>query len=153
MKRTGFTMLELVISIAILAIMAAALTLNLASIKFTAKHEAERLAAKISSLMLKADKTRTHFQINLYENKIRFKWNNNYSDIKNDKNFFIEDFEAGKGCSFSWNAPSDVLYYSYITNKFSQGATITVKCEEKNYYVIIATIGSRVRVSDTKPES
>ena len=150
MKRTGFTMLELVIAIAILGIMATALTLNSSSFqqtaKQTAKHEAERLAAKIQSLMLKADRTHTHFQIKIYDNKMSIQWNKNSSTEKD------KDFEANPGCSLSWNVSANILYYSYITNKFTQGATITVNGKGDPYYVIIATIGSRVRVSKTKPE-
>lgn len=124
--------------------MAAALTVSTEPMKYTAKSDAERLAAKLSSLMLKADRTHSQFQLNIVNNKLVITWRRKNSSVE-------EKFEPNPGCSFSWNV--DVLYYSYITNKYSQGATITVTGKGDPYYVIIAVIGSRVRVSNVEPES
>lgn len=145
MKRAGFTLIELVIAIAILAITAATLSLNPDSFKHTAKQEAERLAAKLSSLMLKADSTHKHFEIKINKNKMLITWKEKKSSYKD------KDFEPEPGCSISWNAPGDNLTYSYLTNRYAQGATITVNGKGGPYYVIIATIGSRVRISNVAP--
>ena len=151
MRRKALLMVELLIAIMIITITAGMFTLNSKVWTITPKREAERLFAKLSSLMLKADKTKTHFQIVVWPEKIVFQWNSEYTDLVKQKYMFVEEFTASKGCSYSWNAPNDIIYYSYITNKYSQGTTITITGKDANYYVIIAVIGSRVRLSDTHP--
>ena len=144
-------MIELMIALLIMAITAGAFSLSLDIWTITAKREAERLFAKLSNLMLKADMTQTHFQLEVDSEKIRVQWNSEYTNLVKKKYLFVENITASKGCSYSWNAPSDILYYSYITNRYSQGTTITVTGRGKPYYVIIAAVGSRVRISDSKP--
>ena len=139
------------IALLIIAITAGVFTLNSTMWTVSPKSEAERLFAKLSSLMLKADRTQTHFQLRVTDGKIRLQWNSEYTNLLNKKYSFVEDILPSNGCSYSWNAPADILYYSYITNRYSQGATITITCGEDHYYVIIAAVGSRVRISDTHP--
>ena len=145
--------MELAIGIALLMLLAAQISLSTNLYQQTPKREAEKLAKKLYSLMLKADKTKTHFQIKIYTDKMSVQWNTNETSImtQEDRNIFTEDFPASSGCTYKWNASNEVIYYSYITNKFSQGSTITISGEGDPYYVVIATIGSRVRVTDTKP--
>ena len=147
------SIVELAIGIALLMLLAAQISLSTNLYTQTPKREAERLAKKLSSLMLKADKTKTHFQIKIASDKMSIQWNTNETSIntQGDRDKFTEDFPASSGCKYSWNAPNEKVYYSHITNKFSQGATITIEGNGDPYYVVIATIGSRVRVSDTKP--
>ncbi len=147
------SIVELAIGIALLMLLAAQISLSTNLYTQTPKREAERLAKKLSSLMLKADKTKTHFQIKIDDDKMSVQWNTNETSIntQEDRDKFTEDFLASSGCTYKWNAYNEVIYYSHITNKFSQGATITVEGEGDPYYVVIATIGSRVRVTDTKP--
>ena len=147
------SIVELAIGIALLMLLAAQISLSTNLYTQTPRLEAERLAKKLSSLMLKADKTKTHFQIKIASDKMSIQWNTNETSIntQEDRDKFTEDFPASSGCTYKWNAYNEVIYYSHITNKFSQGATITVEGEGDPYYVVIATIGSRVRVSDTKP--
>ena len=151
MKRPGLLIIELLIALMVLAITAGAFTLRADMWTITAKREAEKIFAKLSSLMLKADRTHTHFQLNVDDGKIRIQWNIEYTNLVKGKYRFVENLPASKGCKYSWNAPGDVIYYSYITNMYSQGTTITVTGRGKPYYVIIATVGSRVRISDTRP--
>ena len=147
------SIVELAIGIALLMLLAAQISLSTNLYTQTPKREAERLAKKLSSLMLKADKTKTHFQIKIDDDKMSVQWNTNETSIntQGDRDKFTEDFPASSGCTYKWNAYNEVIYYSHITNKFSQGATITISGEGDPYYVVIATIGSRVRVTDTKP--
>ena len=147
------SIVELAIGIALLMLLAAQISLSTNLYTQTPRLEAERLAKKLSSLMLKADKTKTHFQIKIASDKMSIQWNTNETSIntQEDRDKFTEDFPASSGCTYKWNAYNEVIYYSHITNKFSQGATITVEGEGDPYYVVIATIGSRVRVTDTKP--
>ena len=153
MKRKGLMMIELMIALMIITISAGMFTLRANFWTVTPKREAERLFAKLSSLMLRSARTQTHFQLVLWPEKIVVQWNSEYTDITHNKERFVEDINASNGCSYSWNAPNDVIYYSYITNKYSQGATITITNGDNKYYVIIATIGSRIRISDTTPNS
>ena len=147
------SIVELAIGVALLMLLAAQISLSTNLYTQTPKREAERLAKKLSSLMLKADKTKTHFQIKIDDDKMSVQWNTNETSIntQEDRDKFTEDFPASSGCTYKWNAYNEVIYYSHITNKFSQGATITISGEGDPYYVVIATIGSRVRVTDTKP--
>ena len=140
-------MVELLIGMLILAITAGAYSFSVDIWSITPKREAERGFAKLSSLMLKADNTNTNFQIEVEEKRIRVQWNNEYTNLVNKKHLFVEYIPASKGCSYSCNV--DILYYSCITNKYSQGAVITINGHGKTYYVIIAAVGSRVRISDT----
>ena len=151
MKRKGLLIVELLIALLILSITAGAYTLRADLWTVTAKREAEKLFATLSNLMLKADRTRTHFQIDVGSDRIRIQWNSEYTNLVNKKNLFVEYIQASKGCTYSWNAPADILYYSYITNRYSQGATITITGKDTRYYVVIATVGSRIRLSDTHP--
>ncbi|MBQ9432690.1 MAG: hypothetical protein IJU26_00565 [Synergistaceae bacterium] len=151
MKRRAVSIVELSIGIALLAFLAAQISLSMTLTTHTPKHEAERLAKKLSSLMLKADKTQTHFQIEIEPDKMYIQWNTSETSIvkQADRDKFTETFPASSGCSYEWNAPNKIVYYSHITNKFSQGATITITGNGDPYYIKIATIGSRVRLSDT----
>ena len=149
MRRKAILMIELMIALMIIAITAGAFTLRADFWTITAKREAEKVFAKLSGLMLKADRTQTHFQLKINNGKIRVQWNSEYTDLVKSRYLYVEDIEPSKGCSYSWNAPKDILYYSYITNRYSQGATITITGKGSPYYVKIAAVGSRVRITDT----
>ena len=153
MKRRAVSIIEFSIGIALLALLASQITLSTNLSTQTPKREAEKLAKKLSSLMLKADKTQTHFKVEIHTDHMFIVWNTNETSLVTEeaRRKFTETFPASSGCRYSWNAPNDKVYYSHITNKFSQGATITIEGKGEPYYVVIATIGSRVRVSDTKP--
>ena len=149
MRRKALLMVELLIALMIIAVTAGAFTLRADFWTITPKREAERLFAKLSSLMLKADRTQTHFQLEVYSDEIKVQWNSEYTNLVTKKGLFTETIPASTGCSYSWNAPADILYYSYITNRYSQGTTITITGKGSPYYVKIAAVGSRVRITDT----
>ena len=153
MKLRAVSIVELAIGLAVLAILAQQVSLSANLYSQTPKREAERLAKKLSSLMLKADTTQTHFKIEIESDHMFIVWNTSETRLvtAEARRKFTETFPASSGCKYSWNAPNDKVYYSHITNKFSQGATITIEGNRDPYYVVIATIGSRVRISDTKP--
>ena len=81
MKRRAVSIVELSIGIALLAFLAAQISLSMTLTTHTPKHEAERLAKKLSSLMLKADKTQTHFQIEIEPDKMYIQWNTSETSI------------------------------------------------------------------------
>ena len=153
MKHRAVSLLELTIGIALLMLMAAQISLSTNFYTQTSKREAERLAKKLSSLILKADQSKIHFKVEIESDHMFIVWNTNKTSLftKEAREKFTETFSASSGCTYSWNAPNDKIYYSHITNRFSQGATITITGKGKPYYVIIAVIGSRIRISDKKP--
>ena len=81
MKRNGLLMVELIIAMTIIAVMAGAITLSFSRYGMTAKREAERIFAKLNSLIIKADKTKTHFGIKINSSKIETTWNSKYTNI------------------------------------------------------------------------
>ena len=153
MKRRAVSIVELSIGIALMMILASQITLSTNISTQTPKREAEKLAKTLSSLVLKASKTQTHFKVEIESDHMFIVWNTNETSLFTEeaRKKFTETFPASSGCTYSWNAPNDTVYYSHITNRFSQGATITITGKGDPYYVVIAVIGGRVRVSDTKP--
>ncbi len=151
MKRKGLLMVELMIALTIIAIMAGSVSMSFSRYGMTAKREAERIFAKLNSLIRKADKTKTHFGIKLNSSKINITWNSKYTNIWKKADLFTETLNASNSCSYSWNAPGKELTYSYITNRFSQGTTIDVECKGEHYYIVIAAVGGRIRLSATHP--
>ena len=141
MKRKGLLIVELLIALLILSITAGACALRADIWAVTAKREAEKVFAKLSSLMNKADKTQTSFHLEVMPDKLKVQWSLGYR--------VIDNIPASKGCSYSWNAPNDKLYYFPWTNKYSQGATIRINGKNDTCYIKIATIGSRIRITDT----
>ena len=153
MKRRAVSIVELSIGIALMMILASQITLSTNISTQTPKREAEKLAKTLSSLVLKASKTQTHFKVEIEPDHMFIVWNTNETSLLTAaaREKFTKKFPASSGCTYSWNAPNDKVYYSHITNRFSQGATITITGKGDPYYVVIAVIGGRVRVSDTKP--
>ncbi len=153
MRRRAVSIVELSIGLVVMALLAMQISLSTNISTHTPKREAEKLAKKLHSLILKSDTTQTHFKVEIEPAHMFIVWNTNKTSLFTEaaRNKFTETFPASAGCTYSWNAPNDKVYYSHITNKFSQGATIKITGEGDPYYVVIATIGSRVRVSDTEP--
>ena len=153
MKRRAVSIVELSIGIALLVILASqvALSTNLAA--WTPKREAEKMAKTLSSLMAKADKTQTPFELQIESDKMVITWNTKDTKLVHqaDIDKYQQEFPASSGCTYSWNAPNDKLTNNPAKNAYSQGATITITGNGDPHYVIISTIGSRVRTSDTPP--
>ena len=152
-KRRAVSIVELSIGIALLVLLASHITLSTNLSTQTPKREAEKIAKTLSSLVLKASKTQTHFKVEIESDHMFIVWNTNQTRLftAEGRKKFTQTFPASSGCIYSWNAPNDKVYYSHITNRFSQGATITITGKGVPYYVILAAIGSRIRISDTKP--
>ncbi len=153
MKRRAVSIIELSIGISLLIILASqvALSTNLAA--WTPKQEAEKMAKTLSSLMLKADKTQTAFELNIESDKMVITWNTKQTSLVHQADIekYQKVFPATSGCTYSWNAPNGKLTNNPTKNTYSHGATITIKGNGDPHYVIISTIGSRVRTSYTPP--
>ncbi len=145
MRRRAVTLTELTVGIAILSLLAGAFTLSPNLWRHTAKHEAERLAAKITAMTRKADATRTNFILTIDRNIMNVEWGTKAG--RRD-----ETFRAHTGFVYYWNAPNNKLTYSHTKNTFTGGTTISVQGKGESYYVIIAVNGGRIRVSDTHPQ-
>ncbi|MBQ3653334.1 MAG: type II secretion system protein [Synergistaceae bacterium] len=143
MRRRAVTLTELTVGIAILSLLAGAFTLSPNLWSYTAKREAERLAAKITALTREADRRRINFVLDIDKTVMKIEWKGKKSVLKR--------FEASTGCSYEWNNPSTKLEYSYTKNTFEVGKTIAVSGKGAPYYVIIAAIEGRVRTSATRP--
>ena len=135
---------------ALLTLLAGVTTLSPEVAQHSAKREAEKLYSWLSQLALNADRTNVTFKLEVTTEKIKARF------FKPDADMFSKiqteyEFPSGEGCSYSWNAPNNGLYYSHYKNAYTQGATITVSGKGSDYYVIIAAIGGRVRISDLPP--
>ena len=122
----------------------------------TPKREAERLAKKLYSLMLEADKKQTPFEITIDSShtKITVQWNTSKTSINTleDRYKYTEEFPASSGCTYHWWKTTSLLRYTPVKTNFSIAGTIVVEGSGEPYYVIAAVIGGRVRVSDTPPD-
>ena len=147
MKRSAMSLVELVIGMALLTLLAGTTNLSPHLYQHSAKREAEKLYSWLSQHALTADRTNITFKLEVESNKIKIIWQK--PDIAESKQ--TEVFPSGEGCSYSWNAPNNGLYYSHYKNCYTQGATITIKGKGPDYYVIIAAVGGRVRISDVPP--
>ena len=150
----GFTLIELIIGIAIMILLAGIFEINPNIGKQTSKDEAQRLFSKLSSIVNKADLTQTDFHIIENADEVTIFWDVNLWRNwlnKRDPKQKIEKFYASKGCKYHMNIKE--LNYSSITNRFTPGTTITVYGERgAPYYLVIPVLGSRMRLTDTHPE-
>ena len=136
--KKAMSLVELLVGLTILAVIWGAVSMNAEVSKQTAQREAEKVHKFLTSLILRADAKRQNFNLGVQTNEIQ-------------AYFGSETFgklDASPGCSYEWNAPSGSLtYYPSKGNFNNQGATITVKGRKGPYYVIIAVIGGRIRIS------
>lgn len=142
-KRKGFTLVELIISLLVMSITYAAMSMSSAAAKQTAEHEAERLAAYIYRLMDKADMLHNNFYIVTDPGYILVNWDSGPDDLS---------FKATQGCRYEMEGK---LTYNSRKRRFNNGGTITVKDSQDGvYYVIIAGITEgRIRISPTNNPS
>ena len=154
MKRPALSLIELTAGLAILAILAGASVLNTEFTTQSSVHEAERVAKFLTSSMVKADTLQSNFKLAVESQSIRVIWVESYSKAQRCE----EVLGASRGCSYEWysatyRANSQELEYSTKTNGYPVGGTITVDGRGAPHYVIIASIGGRVRTSDTPPKT
>ena len=143
MKRSAMTLTELIVGVAILTLLAGVTHLSPDLYKHTAKREAERVYAKLSQCMLEADRTHISFILEVESGRLKIIWQK--PNIMKSK--ATEYFDAKPGCLYSWNAPHDELLYSHVLNRYTQGTTIIITGKGEPHKIIIATIGSRIRLS------
>ena len=153
MKRSALTLVELIAGLAILAIIAGVTSLNTDFSRQSSVNEAAKVAKFLTSSMVKADSLQSNFELAVESQSIRVTWVK--SSFKAQRR--EEVLEASRGCSYEWysatyRANSQELEYSTETNSFNKGGTITVYGRGNPHYAIIASIGSRVRTSDTPPD-
>ena len=141
------SLVELVIGMALLTLLAGTTNLSPHLYQHSAKREAEKLYSWLSQHALTSDRTNITFKLEVESNKIKIIWQK--PGIAAYKQ--TETFPIGEDCIYSWNAPNNGLYYSHYKNCYTQGATITIKGKGPDYYVIIAAVGGRVRISDVPP--
>ncbi len=147
MKRSAMSLTELLVGLAILTILAGLTHLSPDLYKRTSRREAERVYAQLSNLMLEADRTHTSFKLEVEPKRLKIIWQKlDQSAAKS-----TEYFDAGPNCTYSLEAPDKTLMYSHVKNAYTRGETLTVSGKGSPHYVVIATIGSRIRLSDTHP--
>ena len=148
MKRYAFTLMELIVGLMILAVTSAVVIVNVNAVKGqSAKREAEKLAQWLMTRMTIADSRNEDFTLSVIENVPVAEWASSTPLVLNR-----DKFEASKGCTFEL---TEAKKYHTATNNFAKGGTIKVFGKEgltAPYYVIIATIGGRVRVDDKPPQ-
>lgn len=154
MKHKAFTLIEMVIAIAIMGIMATAVVMNSRTLtKHSAKDEAVRVAAYMQSHLRRADinKDVLWFDIDSEKQKIELRIGEKYLSAELQK----PDLEASGGCSYSYSSSSNRLLYNknttsstydtisndaYVTASADANAKhyITVTgADSKKYYVLI----------------
>ncbi|MBR0257876.1 MAG: type II secretion system protein [Synergistaceae bacterium] len=116
----GFTMVEVMVTVLILGVMAAVLTINPKAAEHSAKREAEKVAVYIEKLMKKSDRMHTSFDIEVEDKLIKVSWGIHGSHR--------ESFDVSKGCSYT---PSAEIM-TYDRNHFNNKAKITVDNDEKD---------------------
>ena len=133
-------MAEMMISILVMSISYAAMSMSAVTAKQTAQHEAERLATYISSLMEKSDKIHNNFYMITAPGYMHINWDSGVQDTS---------FKATSGCSYSSNFWGGKLTYNSLRKRFRSGGTITITDSQGEvYYVIIAGITEgRIRIS------
>ena len=156
MKRRGFTLIEIVVSLMITAIMSGVIALSATNInKQTAVKEADKLLHWLSGKIVRADTSGADFKLEFDSGEALITWNPSKPDTASATNKLIyqERLTPSTGCAFRWEyAPSgNYTIYESRTNKFTQGGTIEVTGEGPSHFLVIAVIGSRMRLSDTPP--
>ena len=155
-------MAEMMISILVMSISYAAMSMSAVTAKQTAQHEAERLAEYIYRMIQKADRIHQNFDLDTdfianaegsKEYYITIKW-------PGDENYEKPRFRASAKCSYSDNfiGTNGKITYNALNKKFQNGrantgGTITVTDSQgKKYYVIIAVTEGRIRLNENPPD-
>lgn len=139
-KFYAFSMTELLVTMMLIFILAGVMTLNPDLAAQPARREAERLAAKLESLMKKADRMHIGFYMKVSGDAISFQW---MKEKAYEAENIEPDFIASTGCFYSVHDRKD-LGYNTQAREGSQNIKSTVKIfvsdkEEpahKNYYSI-----------------
>ena len=143
-RKRGFTLIEIVTAMLVMAVIAGAGMMSITSAKQTAKREAERVQAYIYRKMQKADRMHKDFTLELSGTYIYTNWNDEANKEK--------DYQASAGCTYEHNFEGHSCHYTFNNRRFEWPGTITVNGADGNtYYVYIAgSTEGRVRISDKK---
>ena len=155
--RPAFTLTEVIVGIMIMAITYMAMSLSPSTADQSSEHEAEKLAAYIYSIIQRADRLHTNFEMDMCFNS---SGKYHYVEIKWDgvewPNNIDASFRASAGCKYTDNfngTEGGELVYNSKKRRFNTGGTITITDSEgKSYYVIIASTEGRIRISKTPPD-
>ena len=138
MKRRGFTLIEIVISLMIMATMSGIFMLNVSMVdKQTADKEAQKVVAYINHNLRKADLRVTRAKFDIKTNAIDV-------DLSGDVQ---PTFEASKGCTYTtaqlcYNYKAGFGLYSAIKSE-SMASTSKMEDESDSDYHIITITDSR----------
>ena len=164
--RKAFSLVELFITMVIIAIFTSFVTSNIASQSQTAKQEAERLAAYFTDLMRKADRRHVSFTINFSSLKnvknVYVFWGSDKTNPTyickenpgtNDEVIMTPGFSISEksftGSASIYETPNEVTYSS-SSNRFLSNGSLTIKRDIDNseYYLVFRE--GRIRASETK---
>lgn len=165
--RRAFTIVELMISVAVMLITYAAMAVSAQSAKQSAEHEAERLAAYIFRTIQRADRMHRNFTMDICSDTdstgkyyyVEVQWDS----VKNVEigGNTERSFRASRGCTYFDKFPgkNGDIKYNADTKRFYRpngasmsGGTITVTDSQGEvYYVIIALNEGRIRLSAKEP--
>ena len=175
-RRRGFTIIELFISMVIIAIFTSFITSNISSQSQTAKSEAEKLAAYITDLTRKADRRHMSFVIKFHSGYTYYYWvhgkdndkytrgylyHNNPEEIDKTKYTLLTDtpiltpgfslsgkFGLDKGV---YEADIDELSYNSNKNEFDYNGTLTLtRTLDSTRYNIVIDQEGRIRTEETE---
>ena len=113
-RKRGFTLIEIVTAMLVMAVITGAAMMSITSAKQTAKREKQRMMAYIYRLMQKADRTHKNFNIQVVSDHLIVNWNGDVDD----------SFKASGGCTFKDKNDKINTYYSNL--KGFDGGTITI---------------------------
>ena len=153
-NKKGYTLIELLVTVLITAILAGAVTLNSNIGQPTAKGVAEKIAASIHRVMTKAERIHDDFTIELRGDDIWITW-------KSKGMFYQKDvyiINIPNGFSIERNNFTKSITYSSEDNTFDVentfGTTFTVfRDNDKSHHYIVFYREGRMRTSPTPPSS
>lgn len=113
-RKTGFTLIEVLMSVSIMSIMSGVMILSYHTTDQTPKREAEKVAAYITRLANKSDRTKVGFEMKISCNSFCVSWGD-YEE---------PSFDISAGLTYSHNFTEDKLKYNCET--YPRGAKISV---------------------------
>lgn len=162
-KHRAFSLVEALTGLLITALIIGAMTMKPGSSRQSIRREAERIAAYIQGLMQFADKTQKTFNLSFEGGSFVVHWSPALSEPEKAKlvgGGAKQPFLFAINKKYKLYSNRDPFMYLARNNSFAQGGTITVReitdediRDKKEYYIIIATIGGRVRTSPDPPDN
>ena len=126
MTRRGFTLVEILIAIAIMGILAGTMTLSGNSAGQTARKEAEKVAALISSAVQRADRMNLSFDVKINnDNVISVDWSQNAP-----KHMTNNPLKASKGCKYVLHnntSSSNLLSFTYAPMNYPNSVLVETR--------------------------